>query len=221
MLLIKKIQEHARHGSISDNRTLKEHARIIELDGTDTISDFANRLNGMEIEEDSKTSNKIDFGNGRSTGSWKKEDNSQVDGKVTMINSSPMEGGYQLSQLVEKTEIQDEITNRIENRINRTMTIQIKHQGETINRIEDNVFNALDNIESGREKLITYLNRIKSNRGIILKLFVFCCIFDEGRMFNYSSVQTRGPEYCEFLIRNYNNRHGQSGEVCCCGACFR
>lgn len=47
----------------------------------------------------------------------------------------------------------------------------IAGQQETVERIDENVSTALDNVQLGQAELLKYLQSVSSNRGLILKIF--------------------------------------------------
>eukprot|EP00759_Apiculatamorpha_spiralis_P057271 PhF_6_TR8526/c0_g1_i3/m.13360/K08490/STX5; syntaxin 5 len=53
----------------------------------------------------------------------------------------------------------------------------VMEQESLIRRIDDDVTDALQNVDDGQAQLIKYLNRISSNRGLILKVFAILFVF--------------------------------------------
>lgn len=53
----------------------------------------------------------------------------------------------------------------------------VVQQGELTQRISSNVSDALVNVEQGQEEIISWYQKISSNRGLILKLFLVLIIF--------------------------------------------
>jgi syntaxin 5 len=54
---------------------------------------------------------------------------------------------------------------------------QVHEQGEMAMRIDENVDDALVNVESGQAQLLKYLNTISSNRWLIMKVFFVLVLF--------------------------------------------
>lgn len=50
-------------------------------------------------------------------------------------------------------------------------------QGEMAMRIDENVEDALGNVDAGQAQLLKYLNTISSNRWLIMKVFFVLMIF--------------------------------------------
>lgn len=57
------------------------------------------------------------------------------------------------------------------------MADMIKEQGELTQRIDQNVTDALVNVEEGNQQLVSFLSKVSSNRGLILKAFFVIIIF--------------------------------------------
>lgn len=54
---------------------------------------------------------------------------------------------------------------------------QVHEQGEMAMRIDENVEDALGNVDAGQAQLLRYLNTISSNRWLILKVFFVLMLF--------------------------------------------
>ncbi|KAI3517417.1 hypothetical protein L1887_16631 [Cichorium endivia] len=57
------------------------------------------------------------------------------------------------------------------------LATMVAHQGELAIRIDDNMEETLSNVEGARGALLKYLNRISSNRWLIIKIFVILILF--------------------------------------------
>ena len=55
--------------------------------------------------------------------------------------------------------------------------MQVQEQGEVAIRIDENVDDALANVDSAQTQLLKYLNSISSNRWLIMKVFFVLMIF--------------------------------------------
>src|SRR5689334_9397864 len=53
----------------------------------------------------------------------------------------------------------------------------VSMQGEQIRRIDDNVILTMGNVEGAHEQLIMYWDRMRSNRGLIIKVFIALIVF--------------------------------------------
>lgn len=61
------------------------------------------------------------------------------------------------------------------------LATMVAHQGELAIRIDDNIDESLTNVEGAQGALLKYLNRISSNRSLMIKIFLvvilFLCVF--------------------------------------------
>ena len=57
------------------------------------------------------------------------------------------------------------------------MATLVAEQGETVERIDDNMDESLTNVQSGQNELLKYLNSISGNRWLIGKIFVVLLVF--------------------------------------------
>ncbi len=55
--------------------------------------------------------------------------------------------------------------------------LQVQEQGEMAMRIDENVDDALANVDAGQAQLLKYLNTISSNRWLIMKVFFVLMVF--------------------------------------------
>jgi syntaxin 5 len=53
----------------------------------------------------------------------------------------------------------------------------VSMQGEQIRRIDDNVVVTMGNVEGAHEQLVMYWDRMRSNRGLIIKVFLALIVF--------------------------------------------
>lgn len=57
------------------------------------------------------------------------------------------------------------------------LAVLVAGQGEQLERIDDNIGRTLDNTSAAHEQLEIYWQRMKSNRGLIIKVFLALIIF--------------------------------------------
>lgn len=57
------------------------------------------------------------------------------------------------------------------------LATMVAHQGELAIRIDDNMEESMSNVEGAREALLKHLNRISSNRWLIIKIFAILIFF--------------------------------------------
>lgn len=57
------------------------------------------------------------------------------------------------------------------------LATMVAHQGELAIRIDDNMDESLANVESARSALLRHLNRISSNRWLLIKIFAIIILF--------------------------------------------
>ena len=55
--------------------------------------------------------------------------------------------------------------------------LQVQEQGELAIRIDENIDDSLQNVDSAQAQLLKYLNSISSNRWLIMKVFAVLVLF--------------------------------------------
>ena len=61
--------------------------------------------------------------------------------------------------------------------LSRLFAKQVQEQGEQANRIDQNVDEALANVDSAQTQLLRYMNSISSNRWLVMKIFAILMVF--------------------------------------------
>ncbi|KAL7108809.1 hypothetical protein ACP275_06G136600 [Erythranthe tilingii] len=106
---------------------------------------------------------------------------------ATDVNPSPQMEAAMLQQVVPRQEsISQSRTSALQN-VESTISelsgvfthlaTMVAHQGELAIRIDDNMDESLANVEGANNALLKYLNRISSNRWLMIKLFLVLILF--------------------------------------------